>query len=133
MGASRINIFPYCMGRPQTCFFAYCMGAPSDQFLCLLYGAPLDQFLRLLYGVPFRSVSLLIIWGPLRSVSSHITLVVACQRYLCPNVISMTMNVFIFRNLSSKTVFIEPYVKINYSSSLSLCGAPLGTVSSHTI
>ena len=47
-------------------------------------------------------------------------LVVACQRYLCPNVISMTMNVFIFRNLSLKTVFIEPYVKINYSLSLSL-------------
>ena len=47
-------------------------------------------------------------------------LVVACQRYLCPNVISMTMNVFIFRNLSFKTVFIEPYVKINYSLSLSL-------------
>ena len=46
--------------------------------------------------------------------------VVACQRYLCPNVISMTMNVFIFRNLSLKTVFIEPYVKINYSLSLSL-------------
>ena len=46
--------------------------------------------------------------------------VVACQRYLCPNVISMTMNVFIFRNLSLKIVFIEPYVKINYSLSLSL-------------
>ena len=44
--------------------------------------------------------------------------VVACQRYLCPNVIPMTMNVFIFRNLSLKTVFIEPYVKINYSLSL---------------
>ena len=49
-----------------------------------------------------------------------IFLVVACQRYLCPNVISMTMNVFIFRNLSLKTVFIEPYVKINYSLSLSV-------------
>ena len=47
-------------------------------------------------------------------------LVVACQRYLCPDVISMTMDVFIFRNLSLKTVFIEPYVKINYSLSLSL-------------
>ena len=46
-------------------------------------------------------------------------MVVACQRYLCPNVISMTMNVFIFRNLSLKTVFNEPYVKINYSLSLS--------------
>ena len=33
----------------------------------------------------------------------------------------MTMNVFIFRNLSLKTVFIEPDVKINYSLSLSLC------------
>ena len=32
------------------------------------------------------------------------TLVVACQQYVCPNVISMTMNVFIFRNLSLKTV-----------------------------
>ena len=46
--------------------------------------------------------------------------VVACQRNLCPNVIPMTMNVFIFRNLSLKTVFIEPYVKLNYSISLSL-------------
>ena len=46
--------------------------------------------------------------------------VVACQRYLCPNVIPLTMNVFIFRNLSLKTVFIEPYVKINYSLLLSL-------------
>ena len=43
-----------------------------------------------------------------------------CQRYLCSKVIPMIMNVFIFRNLSLKTVFIEPYVKINYSLSLSL-------------
>ena len=31
----------------------------------------------------------------------------ACQRYLCPNVIPMTMNVFIFRNLSLKTVLLN--------------------------
>ena len=54
--------------------------------------------------------------------------VVACQRYLCPNVISMTMNVFIFRNLSLKTVFIEPYVKINYSLSLSLSLSSFGSI-----
>ena len=29
----------------------------------------------------------------------------ATIEYLCPNVIPMTMNVFIFRNLSLKTVF----------------------------
>ena len=52
--------------------------------------------------------------------ASNMLVYVACQRYLCPNVIPMTMNVFIFRNISLKTVFIEPYVKINYSLSLSL-------------
>ena len=58
---------------------------------------------------------------PLNNINKkNFFLVVACQRYLCPNVISMTMNVFIFRNLSLKTVFIEPYVKINYLLSLSL-------------
>ena len=33
--------------------------------------------------------------------------VVACQRYLCPYVIPMTMNAFIFGNLSLKTVLLN--------------------------
>ena len=33
--------------------------------------------------------------------------VVACQRYLCPYVIPMTMNAFIFKNLSLKTVLLN--------------------------
>ena len=33
--------------------------------------------------------------------------IVACQRYLCPYVIPMTMNAFIFKNLSLKTVLLN--------------------------
>ena len=36
----------------------------------------------------------------------HFFSVVACQRYLCPYVIPMTMNDFIFKNLSLKTVLL---------------------------
>ena len=36
-------------------------------------------------------------------------LVVACQRYVCPNVISMTMNVII-QECITENCFIEPYV-----------------------
>ena len=35
--------------------------------------------------------------------------VVACQRYVCPNVISMTMNVII-QECIIENCFIEPYV-----------------------
>ena len=37
----------------------------------------------------------------------QIVSVVACQRYLCPYVIPMTMNAFIFKNLSLKTVLLN--------------------------
>ena len=58
---------------------------------------------------------------------------IACQRYLCPNVIPMTVNVCIFRNLSLKTVFVKPYVKINYSLSLSLTLGLVWGVSVHIV
>ena len=44
--------------------------------------------------------------------------VVACQRYVCPGVISITMNVII-QTCIIENCFIEPYVYINYSLSLS--------------
>ena len=37
--------------------------------------------------------------------------VFACQRYLCPYVIPMTMNAFIFKNLSLKTVLLNQMSK----------------------
>ena len=49
----------------------------------------------------------------------YIISVVACQRYVCPNVISMTMNVII-QECIIENCFIEPYVSINHSLSLSL-------------
>ena len=39
----------------------------------------------------------------------HNVSVVACQRYVCPNVISMTMNVII-QQCIIENCFIEPYV-----------------------
>ena len=41
--------------------------------------------------------------------SLRIILVVACQRYVCPSVISMTMNVII-QECIIENCFIEPYV-----------------------
>ena len=44
----------------------------------------------------------------LETVSTYIVFIlVACQRYLCPYVIPMTMNAFIFKNLSLKTVLLN--------------------------
>ena len=41
-----------------------------------------------------------------------------CQRYVCPNVISMTMNVAdILQECIVENCFIEPYVQINDSLS----------------
>ena len=41
--------------------------------------------------------------------SKRLYSVVACQRYVCPNVISMTMNVVI-QECIIENCFIEPYV-----------------------
>ena len=45
----------------------------------------------------------------LRINASWYNMVVACQRYVCPNVISMTMNVII-QECIIENCFIEPYV-----------------------
>ena len=46
--------------------------------------------------------------GKRRTSDLNITSVVACQRYVCPNVISMTMNVII-QECIIENCFIEPY------------------------
>ena len=43
----------------------------------------------------------------------YIFSVVACQRYLYPDVISMTVNVVIFQKFIIKNCFTEPYLCLN--------------------
>ena len=44
-----------------------------------------------------------------RPTRYQITCLMACQRYVCPNVISMTMNVII-QECIIENCFIEPYI-----------------------